>query len=132
MKKEIYSESGYQHGLFSRDNFKQYIRETDETLFISGFKDVSTGTFFASYHLGSSGLVLSYLKAATPAKRIFEVTVSLIGNKRKIGGVEKKILKDATRFKEDQKRVRRHLHTISGNASFGFDYPSDSPDANYD
>ena len=32
MKKEIYSRSGYQHGLFSRGNFERYIKKMNDKL----------------------------------------------------------------------------------------------------
>jgi hypothetical protein len=118
MKKEIYSQTGYQHGLFSKGNFERYLRELKMAEFVCGYNGSSTRDFAVIHHLSPSGLTLSYLRGTTPSRNLFAVTVSLTGNRRKISQMEQKILRDAAKFKSDQKRERNFRASMSDDRAF--------------
>ncbi len=131
MEKQIYFRRGYQHGLFSRGNFEHYLKErgVDRSDFISTYENREDRVFLRSYLL-QPGIVVNYrhVGGRNPSTvNLFDVTVSIEGSTRKLGAVEKRLLKDAVQFKEDQKRARRHLRAVSDDRPFsdGNSFPND-------
>ena len=130
MKKRIYHGAPDKKDLFDIKNFALYMnsqKETAQVTFdsrpICGYGSAPV-YLIAVYHVTSKGVTVFYEKHdgfKTPT------SVILFGRGNQIGGVEKKILKDAAEFKENRKRTR--------DTAFGlhdFDDISENPDETFE